>query len=100
MLHHKYYEVKWIDITHSNDWQSREDIDELLEGVRNEPMRNVWLFVDEVDGFYIFSSGYDKSNDNYFDCVILPRGVVVKITNVDDSKKVKKPAKRKRKTKH
>ena len=77
----KKYEISWVDIVHSNEWVSFDDIDKEIEE-SSRPIIILGNFIKETNDVYVFSSGLDESLKQYFDLVIIPKGVVRKIKKI------------------
>lgn len=77
----KLYQYEWIDIDHDAQWWGLDELeDKLKKGT--VPIKCVGYLVKKTDEFYIFSSGYDKSNKKFFDMVIYPKGVITTLTEL------------------
>ena len=72
------YEITWIDITHDNDWISFDEVDKKILSAE-QPMVNVGYFMKETKQSYVFYTGVDNEGKQYFDIVVFPKGVVIKI---------------------
>lgn len=71
------YEYYWIDIHHSNDWMTRQDLSKEIEKAK-KPVVNVGYFVQETNDVYQFTSGKAGDGD-CFDSVVIPKTNVKKI---------------------
>lgn len=72
------YELFWQDCEHTTDWISFNDIDKkIIEA--EKPIKTVGYFIKETKDSYIFTSGINQSGEEYFDLVVIPRKVVIKI---------------------
>jgi hypothetical protein len=81
------YKITWIDIDQNNKWCSIQDIKKDVKELRAHPLEMVWMFVMETKDFYVFSSGVDTTSGDYFDRIIMPKGVVKKIQLIKENKK-------------
>jgi len=81
------YKITWIDIDQNNKWCSIQDIKKDVKELREHPLEMVWMFVMETKDFYVFSSGVDTTSGDYFDRIIMPKGVVKKIQLIKENKK-------------
>jgi len=72
------YEIFWQDCEHQTDWIPFNDIDKkIIEA--EKPIQTVGYFVKETKDSYVFTSGINLSGETYFDLVVIPRKVVIKI---------------------
>lgn len=79
-IKNKEYRVWWQDVSHSNEWVSYDKIDEEIQ--EHLPIVNLFHFVKETDDAYVFCSGWDEENQNYWDLVIMPKGCVKKAERI------------------
>jgi hypothetical protein len=79
------YKITWVDIDQNNAWCSIQDIKKDVKELREHPLEMVWMFVMETKDFYVFSSGVDSTTGDYFDRIIMPKGVVKKIQLIKEN---------------
>lgn len=72
------YEITWIDINHSNDWISFESIDKKIASAE-KPIVNIGYFIKDTPISYVFTSGIDNEEKQFFDLVVFPKKVVIKM---------------------
>jgi len=72
------YEITWIDINHSTDWIPFNDVDKKIASAET-PMTNIGYFLKETQNSYVFSTGIDNEEKQYFDLIVFPKKVVQKI---------------------
>ena len=81
LIEGKKYEISWVDIVHTNEWVSFDEVDKEIEDARR-PIIILGTFIKETDDVYVFSSGVDENLEQYFDLVVIPKGVVKKIKKI------------------
>ena len=72
------YEIHWFDTEHAIEWISFDEVDDKIESAEKN-VKTIGYFIKETKESYAFSSGINKSVNQYFDLVVIPKKVVVKI---------------------
>lgn len=77
---HNKYAFTWFDIDHDNTWIGFDEIEEELKKLGT--IESIGYLVKQTSKYLVFTSGIDFVNKNYFDKVVLPKGVIVSIREI------------------
>ena len=72
------YEITWTDISHETDWIPFSEVDKKIISAE-KPMSNIAYFLKETESSYVFTTGIDNEGKQYFDLVVFPKCVIIKI---------------------
>ena len=72
------YEIIWVDINHTNDWIPFDDLEKKITSAE-KPITNIAYFIKETPNSYVFTTGIDNEEKQFFDLVIFPKQVIKKI---------------------
>jgi len=75
------YEITWQDINHDNDWIPFREVDNKIASAET-PIINIGYFLTETKNSYVFSTGIDNEEKQYFDLIVFPKKVVQKIKQI------------------
>jgi len=76
------YEIFWQDCEHTTDWIPYKEIDQkIIEA--EKPIQSVGYFIKATKDSYVFTSGINLSGEAYFDLVVIPLKVVIKIKKLN-----------------
>ena len=74
----KTYEIIWVDINHTNDWIPFDDLEKKIISAE-KPITNIVYFIKETHDSYVFTTGIDNEEKQYFDLIVFPKKVIKKI---------------------
>lgn len=77
-MKYQLYKYEWVDISHDNTWWELKDLNEKIKE-EMQPIKCIGYLIKKTKDYYIFTSGYDTGNKQFFDRVIYPKGVIIKL---------------------
>lgn len=77
----KRYEIHWIDVNHSSDWIGFDKVDERVK-IAEAPMVNIGYFLKATPNSFVFTTGIDNEEKQYFDLIIFPKCVIIKTREI------------------
>ena len=85
LIKYKKYLYTWIDCMTEDTWTRASDLNIVLKSKLNQEFENIGYFVEENNGYYIFTTGLNKDGEDilhYFALTIIPKGQVIKIKSI------------------